>query len=83
MSVSPGYNLGVLLNGNEANPDLGLLDQPTTFLNSLQRFASGPIAPDGRSPVDTTAPGGASGLTPTESTGTCAHAQVPVFFVGA
>ena len=57
MSVSPGYNLGVLLNGNEDNPDLGLLDQPTTFIRSLQRFASGPIAPDGPSPVDTTAPG--------------------------
>ena len=58
MSVSPGYNLGVLPNGNEDNPDLGLLDQPTTFIRSLQRFASGPIAPDGPvSGVDTTAPG--------------------------
>jgi hypothetical protein len=57
MSVSPQYNLGVLLNGNEDNPDLGLLDQPSTFLRSLQTFASGPMAPGGPSPVDTTAPG--------------------------
>ena len=57
MSVSPGYNLGVLLNGNADNPELGLLDQPTTFVNSLQRFASGPIAPDGPPAVDDTAPG--------------------------
>jgi hypothetical protein len=57
MSVSPQYNLGVLLNGNEDNPDLGLLDQPATFVRSLQTFASGPQSPGGPSPVDTTAPG--------------------------
>ena len=57
MSVSPGYNLGVLLNGTEDSPDLGLLDWPTTFVTSVQDFASGPRAPGGPSPVDTTAPG--------------------------
>jgi hypothetical protein len=56
-SISPQYNIGVLLNGNEDNPDLGLLDQPATFGRSVQRFASGPIAPGGPSPVDGTAPG--------------------------
>jgi hypothetical protein len=52
MSVSPGYNLGVLLNGTTDSPDLGLLDQPTTFLDSLATFAGGPQAPGGPSPVD-------------------------------
>jgi hypothetical protein len=57
MSVSPQYNLGVLLNGTEDNPELGLLDQPSTFLASLQAFVSGPQAPGGPSPVDTSDPG--------------------------
>ena len=58
MSVSPAYNLGVLLNGTEDSPDLGLLDWPTTFVNSVGTFAGGPQAPGGPSPVDTTPPGG-------------------------
>ena len=36
MSVSPGYNLGVLLNGTDDSPDLGLLDWPATFVTSVQ-----------------------------------------------
>jgi hypothetical protein len=56
MSVDPGYNLGVLLNGTADNPNLGLLDQPTTFVDSIAGpggFLDGPRAPGGPSPVDT------------------------------
>ncbi len=55
MSVSPGYNLGVLLNGTTESPELGLLDQPTTFINSIVGpggFLDGPRAPGGPTPVD-------------------------------
>jgi hypothetical protein len=60
MSVSPAYNAQVLLNGTADNPELGLLDQPTTFINSIAGpggFLDGPRAPGGPSPADTTAPG--------------------------
>jgi hypothetical protein len=56
MSVSPGYNLGVLVNGTEDAPELGLVNQPQTFVDSVQRFLSGPIAPDGPVPVAGTTP---------------------------
>ena len=55
MSVSPGYNLNVLINGH-VNPDtgnrdgLGLRDQPATFVNSIfgpGGFLDGPRAPGG------------------------------------
>ena len=47
MSVSPGNNLGILVNGTTDHPELGLVNQPQTFIDSVQRFLSGPIAPDG------------------------------------
>ena len=48
----------MFLNGTDDDTDLGslgLLDQPTTFLNSLVGeggFLSGPIAPNGIAPDD-------------------------------
>jgi hypothetical protein len=58
MSVRPDYNVGVLLNGTADNPELGVLDWPSTFASSVADFAGGPRAPGGPSPVDTPAPGG-------------------------
>ena len=61
-SISPQRNIGILLFG-EADPDtgepsgLGLVDQPTTFVNSVvgrpDSFLSGPTSPDAPSePAD-------------------------------
>lgn len=60
-SISPQYNIDVLLNGTTDNPELGLLDQPKTFVDSLKTFASGPVAPDGPPAPDTTPPGSSTG----------------------
>lgn len=56
-SIDPGYNIDVLLNGNEDNPDLGLLDQPATFQRSVGDFLSGPVGPGGPPAPDNTPPG--------------------------
>ena len=56
-TTSPGYNIDVLLNGNEDDPDLGLLDQPTTFANSIGDFLNGPTNPDPAAAPDDTPPG--------------------------
>jgi hypothetical protein len=66
MSVSPAYNAQVLLFGTQ-NADgtpsgLGLVDQPTTFLNSLQTFFSGPTSPGG--PPTAAAPHAPGDLSP-------------------
>ena len=53
MSVSPAYNAQVLLNGTADNPELGLLDWPTTFVNSVGDFLDGPRAPGGPVAPDT------------------------------
>jgi hypothetical protein len=52
-TTSPQYNIDVLLNGQLEDPTdpasrngLGLLDQPQTFVTSVQNFLSGPTAPD-------------------------------------
>lgn len=52
MTVSPAYNLDLLINGNP-DPDsptgrdgLGLVDQPTTFVNSVADFFNGPRSPE-------------------------------------
>lgn len=56
-SIDPGYNLDVLLNGNEDSPDLGLLDQPATFQRSVGDFLNGPRGPGGPPAPDATPPG--------------------------
>jgi hypothetical protein len=48
MSVSPANQLDTFLNGTTTdgvNDGLGILDQPQTFVNSLQDFANGPVSP--------------------------------------
>jgi hypothetical protein len=66
MSVNPAYNAQVLLYGtlnDDGTPSgLGLVDQPTTFLNSLQTFFSGPTAPGG--PPTAAAPHAPGDLSP-------------------
>jgi hypothetical protein len=57
-STDPFYNYNVLMNGNEDAPELGLLDQPSTFIRSVGGFAlSGPASPGGPPAPDTTPPG--------------------------
>ena len=64
MSVSPQRNIGILLFGEaDENGDpsgLGLVDQPTTFINSIvgqdDSFLSGPRSPDAPSQPATPAP---------------------------
>src|SRR4051812_12342264 len=34
-TISPQYNLDVLINGTKDNPELGLVNQPQTFVNSI------------------------------------------------
>jgi hypothetical protein len=63
MTVSPQYNLGVLVYGTDEGGErsgLGLVDQPGTFVGSVQRFLSGPMSPDppaAAATADTPAPG--------------------------
>jgi hypothetical protein len=48
-TTSPQYNIDTLLNGTgqgAENDGLGLLQQPGTFVSSVQTFLSGPTAPD-------------------------------------
>src|SRR6476469_5952056 len=56
-SISPARNLGILFNGTEDNPELGLVNQlnGSTFTQSVQSFLSGPKAPNG--PDQPAAPG--------------------------
>jgi hypothetical protein len=60
MSVNPANQLDTFFNGTDStvctegngkpechteNDGLGILDQPQTFVNSLQDFAKGPVSP--------------------------------------
>jgi hypothetical protein len=52
MSVNPVNQVNTFLHGTEAVPGdpttnngLGILDQPTTFVNSLKTFFNGPVSP--------------------------------------
>lgn len=56
-SVDPFYNAQVFLNGNEDDPELGVLDWPKTFADSVADFANGPRSAGGPSPADTSPPG--------------------------
>jgi hypothetical protein len=49
-SINPANQINTFLNGTTdpdtgENDGLGILDQPATFVQSLQDFASGPVAP--------------------------------------
>ena len=56
-SLSPQRNIGILLNGTEDNPELGLRNQlnGSTFTSSVGDFLNGPRAPEG--PDQPAAPG--------------------------
>ena len=48
-TTSPQYNLDVLVNGTKDHPELGLVNQPGTFVNSIVGeggFLDGPRSPD-------------------------------------
>jgi hypothetical protein len=56
MSVNPATQLNTFFHGTDSqscdgtscttvNDGLGILDQPTTFVNSLKTFFSGPVSP--------------------------------------
>lgn len=45
-TISPQYNLDVLINGTKDDPQLGLVNQPGEFVRSVGEFFSGPKAPE-------------------------------------
>lgn len=45
-TISPAYNLDVLVNGTKDNPELGLVNQPGEFVRSVGDFFNGPRSPE-------------------------------------